>query len=163
MVKEYHSAIEKSLFEFGRMQKEVKQVLRGNEKPIPIVDSHSKKVVNYQPDVYFILKNRWKLIFQVLESELHEQNTIIADVVRACLVENCHGIIFIHPSKKPEDKDRVLEALLTVVRGLNAKGIPLEELPIKNNSYSISRQVSRNRTETMNLLKKLCKEEGWFK
>src|SRR3989344_5531820 len=124
MVTRYHRAIEDAVVQFGQGCPDVKKAKRGSEVALPIVDSDSKKVINYKPDAYFICKNRYKIIIQVLESELKKQDTIIADVTRACLVENCRGIIFIHPSSKKEDEDRVMEALLTVVRGLSRKGMP---------------------------------------
>jgi len=162
MVNDYHTAIEKALIAFGSKQKIVKKCLRGNEKPISIVDSYSKKVVNYKPDVYFILNNRLKILFQVLESELYSQDTIIADVVRACFVENCHGIIFIHSSDKAEDQDRVLEALATMIRGMNGKGIASEELPIKNYAYTISRKLAKNQSKTTAKIKRFCNTDKWF-
>ncbi len=163
MVNKYHKSVEDAVVKFGKDHKSVKKVFRGNENPIPIADSASKKMINYKPDAYFILKNRYKLLFQVLESELKKQDTIIADIVRACLVENCLGIIFLYPSNKQNDRDRVFEALYTVIRGLNKKGMPIEELPQRNNCYYISRELASNQEEIIKLLSERCKEDGWFK
>ena len=162
MVTNYHKRIENAIVAFGKDTKQVKKVLRGNEHPLSLVDSFSKRVVNYKPDAYFLLKNRGKLIFQVLESELKKQDTLIADVVRACLVENCDGIIFIHPSGNKEDENRVLEALNIVIRGLNKKGLG-EDLPKTNGCYRINRKDAKNKKTVVSLLTKLSKEDNWFK
>jgi hypothetical protein len=163
MVTKYHRDIDAALVEVGKSSKFVKKVFRGNENPIPIADFSTKKVVNYKPDVYFLLKNRFKLIFQVLESEIKKQDTLIADVVRACLVENCIGLIFIHPSEDEKDKERILESLYIVIKGLNHKGIPIDELPEKSSSYFVDRYAAENKQLVVKVLKQALEEEKWFK
>ncbi len=163
MVTKYHQSLEEGIVAFGKTLKIVKKVCRGCQSPLSITEAASKKVINYKPDVYFILKNRYKLLFQVLESELKKQDTLIADVIRACLVENCKGIIFIHPSENKEDVTRILEALQVIVRGLHKKGIPIEELPQKNNCYCINRKIANSSEEIIKLLSQYAKEERWFK
>jgi hypothetical protein len=168
MVTSFHKSIEDAIIEFGKNSKFVKKVFRGNEDPFSITESLSKKVINYKPDVHFLLKRRrGKLLFQVLRSELKKQEILIADVIRACLVENCDGIIFVY--KKSDDKDefkddenRILEAL-SIVRGLYKKGIRLENLPYKNSCVSISEKKSRDKKKIIKLLSTYSREDGWFK
>ena len=100
MATEYHKKIERSLITLGnewKNRRRIKKVYRGNEHPLSIVEPRSKRVVNYQPDVYFILRNNKKLVFEVLDSEGEKQDIIIADVIRSFLVENVDGLFFIYP------------------------------------------------------------------
>jgi hypothetical protein len=67
MTTDYHKKIEETLIALGsewKEQNKIVDVYHGNERPISLVDSRSKYVLNYKPDVYFILKNNKKLIFE---------------------------------------------------------------------------------------------------
>ena len=163
MVTKYHRNIQKAVLEFGKKQTLVRKSLEGNSKPLPIVEPESKYVVNYQPDVYFILKNRKKVIFEILESEIHKQDIIIADVIRSCLVENVSLIVFIHPSTKEKDSERALEALYTVTKGIATKGIPAEELPKKGYVYLVTKNEALNQKQLFCKIQQLCKKDKWFK
>ena len=165
MVTKYHQNIEDTLVEFGTewlKQKKVKRVHRGNLRPLSIVDSRSKFVINYQPDVYFILRNNKKLIFEVLDSESKKQDIIIADIIRSFLVENVEALIFIHPG--PDDVEvRVLEALKTIYKALVDKGINTDELPNdkKTGPYKITKSRAGNSERIIEKLKQYADEAKW--
>jgi len=134
MVSKYHSVVERGIILAGKElieRKKVRKIERGNKRPIPITALPSKKIVSYKPDVYFILRNNKKVIFEVLESESKKQDVIIADVTRSCLAENVEAIIFVFQGDE-KIYDRIWEALITIIKGLVYKGIPEKELP----SYS---------------------------
>lgn len=167
MVTKYHNNVENGLVELGRRsvsQRRIKKVCRGSVRPLSIVDSRSKYVVNYKPDVYFVLRNNKKLIFEVLDSELGKQDIIIADVIRSFLVENVDGLFFIYPG--PESAEQtIFEALITVYMGLVSKGVDQLELPNpgKIGPYVIEEDVANNIQALAEKLNQYAQEEKWFK
>ncbi|KHO46073.1 MAG: hypothetical protein QS98_C0005G0020 [archaeon GW2011_AR3] len=131
MVSFYHSTVQKGVILVGeelQKRKRVKKVLTGNGHPLSITDYNSKLVVNYQPDVYFKLRNNKKMIFEILDSEEQKQDIIIADVIRSFLVEDVDSLIFIYKGDE-EVEMRIIESLVTISMGLVYKGIPQNELP----------------------------------
>ena len=143
MVTIYHRTVEKGIILLGKDLKDVgkvKKIFKGSKRPLSIVDSKTKLVLNYKPDVYFILKNNKKLIFEILDSEEKKQDIIIADVIRSFLVENVEALIFIYPGSE-RDESTIIEALKTVYKGLIDKGVQPEDLPNsgKTGAYSVTR------------------------
>jgi len=167
MATEYHKRIEHCLITLGnewKSQKRIKKVYRGSAHPLSIVDPRSKRVVNYQPDVYLILRNNKKLIFEVLDSEGEKQDIIIADVIRSFLVENVDGLFFIHPG--PESVEtRILEALITIYKGIVRKGVDESELPNpkKTGSYLVTIKEANNAQKMKDKLTQYADEDEWFK
>lgn len=167
MATEYHKEIEKCLIALGnewKSQRKIRRVYRGSERPLSIVDPRSKVVVNYQPDVYFVLRNNKRLIFEVLDSEGEKQDIIIADVIRSFLVENVDGLFFIHPG--PESvENRILEALITIYKGLVRKGVDESELPSrkKTGPYLVTIEEAHNAREMKHKLTQYADEDRWFK
>lgn len=147
MVTEYHKNVTNGIYEAGKeflRLKKIKKVHTGDQKPLSIVDSHTKLVVNYKPDVHFKLNNNKKMIFEVLDSESNKQDIIIADVIRSFLVEDVDAVIFVYyqPEKKESKQNgknketrnvekRILEALVTISKGLIGKGINQDEIPFE--------------------------------
>lgn len=132
MVTNYHSHVTKSIIFTGQeliKLRKIRKVFRGEEKPLSIVEYHSKHVINYKPDVYFLLRNNKKMIFEVLDSEEEKQDIIIADIIRSFLVENVEAIIFVFSGNKNVEY-KIIESLVTISKGLVSKGIPEKELPI---------------------------------
>ena len=166
MVTEYHKTVETLLLKLGeewKSGKRIKHVYRGCQRPLSIVDAREKLVLNYQPDVYFILKNNKKLIFEVLESEAEKQDIIVADVIRSFLVENVEALIFIHPG--PESVETaIIEALVTIYKGLYYKGISPTELPIfkKMGPYLLTREEAHNTNEARSKLIQYATENKWL-
>ena len=149
MVKEYHLLVQKALIEIGKQwekDKKIKKVLEGNKKPLSIVDSKTKYVVNYKPDVYFILRNNKKFIFEILDSEEKKQDIIIADIIRSVLVENVDSLAFIYPGNKKDEKT-IFEALKTIYKGLVDLGVKINDLPkdAKTGPYSITRDEAKKK------------------
>jgi hypothetical protein len=166
MVKEYHKTVETLLLKLGEEWKSgrrIKHVYRGCQRPLSIVDPREKLVLNYQPDVYFILRNNKKLIFEVLESEAEKQDIIVADVIRSFLVENVEALIFIHPG--PESVETaIIEALVTIYKGLVHKGVSPPELPIfkKMGPYLLTREEARDADKAKNKLIQYATEAKWL-
>ena len=157
MVTRYHSLMEKSILLFGnglKEQKRIQKVFTGSQKPLSLVDHSTKFVVNYKPDVYFILRNNKKLIFEVLDSEKDKQDIIIADVIRSFLVENVEAIFFIYSGDKKDEK-KIMEALVTISRGLISKGIDPKDIPFeKSGPVMIDKKNYRTPEAVMNFLAK---------
>jgi hypothetical protein len=155
MVSVYHKNIQHALIFYGEELKKTGNLIdvyEGNKEPLSIVDPPTKLVVNYKPDVYFILKNKQKLIFEIPDSEENKQFSIIADIIRSILVENVDGLIFIYPGDS-KTETRIFEAFKTMYKGLTKLGIPLSKLPKekKTGPYSITRKEAK--TEKSILLK----------
>lgn len=167
MATEYHKKIENCLITLGnewKSQRRIKKVYHGSEHPLSIVEPRSKRVVNYQPDVYLILRNNKKLIFEVLDSEGDKQDIIIADVIRSFLVENVDGLCFIHPG--PESVEtRILEALITIYKGLVRRGMDESELPNrkKTGPYLVTQKEANNARELRDKLTQYADENKWVK
>lgn len=167
MVTKYHGQIESTLFELGRdwvSKRRIKNSRKGNTHPLSIVDPRTKLVVNYQPDVYFTLRNNRKLIFEVVDSEGEKQDVLIADVIRSFLVENVDGLFFIHPGPDKVEK-AILEALITIYKGLVRKGINEDELPNyrKTGAYLIRREVADDLYKLREILTRYAEEHKWFR
>ena len=167
MVTNYHRQVENVLVELGnewtRINK-IRKVNRGNSSPLSIVDPRSKNVLNYQPDVYYILRNNRKLVFEILDSELEKQDGIVADVICSFLAENVDGLFFIYPGPESAEKT-ILEALKTIFKGLVNKGIEVSELPHyqKTGAYLVTKKEASNSTELSIKLKKYAAEDKWLK
>ncbi len=167
MVTDYHKQVENTLIRLGtewKDSKKIKGVCRGYERPLSIVDPRSKHVVNYQPDVYYILRNNRKLVFEILDSELEKQDSIIADVICSFLVENVDGLLFIYPGPQSAE-NRILEALITIYRGLIHKGVGQAELPNtkKIGAYLVTKEEALISSEIGNKLNRFANEDKWFK
>jgi hypothetical protein len=144
--------------------RKIKKVCRGSQYPLPIVDVWSKYVMNYQPDVYYVLRNNRKLIFEVLDTETEKQDAIVADVIRSFLVENVDGLFFMYPEPASHQKT-ILEALVTVYGGLVRKGIAVSELPNekKISAYLVTREEAGRPLKLKATLTKYANEDGWFR
>lgn len=165
MTTDYHKKIADSLIMLGhewKNQNKIKEIYRGSERPISLVDPRSKRVLNYIPDAYFILRNNKKLIFEVLDSERKKQDIIVADVIRSFLAENVDGLIFIHPG--PESvENTIFEALKTIYKGLIDKGVLPSQLPSdkKTGPYLVTRKEAKNVQEIKDKLTQYANENKW--
>jgi len=165
MTTKYHKAIELCLLTLGKeweKRGKVREVRRGSARPLSIVDPRSKLVLNYQPDVYFLLRNNKKLIFEILDSEREKQDSIVADTICSFLVENVDGLIFIHPG--PESvENTILEALKTIYKGLITKGVGQDVLPNprKTGPRMISRKEAEDHAEVIAKLTHYAEKDGW--
>lgn len=157
MVSPYHREVQNATVKLGYEWKsigKIKKVYEGNKRSLSLVDPATKSVINYKPDVYFILKNNKKLIFEILDSEEQKQDIIIADIIRSFLVENVDGLIFIHRGSANVEKI-ILSALKTIYKGLVDKGIDPEDLPDdkKTGPYSITPIQAEDEETILNKLK----------
>jgi hypothetical protein len=167
MVTGYHKQIEDALITLGEKWvglRKIKKVCRGSQYPLSIVDPRSKYVMNYQPDVYYVLRNNRKLIFEVLDTEIEKQDAIVADVICSFLVENVDGLFFIYP-EPASHKEIILEALVTVYKGLVRKGVVGSELPNfkKTGAYLVTRKEASRPSKLKEKLIKYASEDGWFR
>jgi len=165
MVTDYHRQIEHGLITLGdewiKLRK-IKKVYRGSQHPLSIVDPKSKYVMNYQPDVYYILRNNRKLIIEILDSEIAKQDAIAADVICSYLVENVDGLIFIYP-EPPSNREIILEALVTIYKGLISKSVIESELPRKNGAYLVTKREASQSNRLKNKLTQYADGYGWLK
>ena len=87
MVSPFHRNIEQGIYLAGiELIKDgtVQKVFRGNKVPLGIMaHTPQKHSITYKPDVYYILRNNKKKIFEVLDSEEEKQDIIIADIIRS--------------------------------------------------------------------------------
>jgi len=112
---------------FGRKYKRFDKV---NGSNVPIHINHPTKRMRpilYHPDAHFVTKFGKRFIFEILDSELKDENLIIANILLACLSPNTLKVIFIVP--REEDQDKVTDLVFTIVGNFSMKGIPKKELP----------------------------------
>ena len=136
----YHANVEKGILAFGKKYKKFEKIYRSN---VPIHINHPTKPTRpilYRPDVHFLTKLGKRYIFEILDSELKNENLIIADILLACLCPNASYVIFIVPTQ--EDQDKVMDLAFTVTDNLLSKGIPKKELP-KGAVYYILRREAK--------------------
>jgi hypothetical protein len=165
MATDYHRQIEHGLITLGDewvKSRRIKKVSRGSQHPLSIVDSRSKYVMNYQPDVYYILRNNRKLIVEILDTEAGKQDAIAADVICSFLVENTDGLVFIYPEPS-SNRETILEALVTIYKGLVSKGTVQSELPRKNGAYLVTKREASQPNRLKNRLTQIADEYGWLK
>jgi hypothetical protein len=164
----YHKQVEGALRTLGiewAKQGKIKEVYRGSEKPLSIVDSTSRRVVNYQPDVYYILRNNKKLLFEVLDTELQKQESIIADVICAFLIENVDGLIFLFPSGSESDERRISDVVFTIYGNLLSRDVRRSTLPSrkKSGAYVVTKEEAADTQKIRAKLTEYANEENWFK
>ncbi len=106
--------------EFGKEFKRFKEIYGDNE---PILINHPKgkfAPLVYYPDAQFVTKHGKRIVFEILDSELRNENLIIADVILACLSTNTSRIIFIVPTER--DQDKVQRIAITIIANLASLG-----------------------------------------
>lgn len=102
--------------EFGKSFRRFKEIC-GDNKPILINHPKGKfRPLVWYPDVQFVTKQGKRIVFEILDSELRNENLIIADVILACLSVETSRIIFIVPTE--QDQDKVQRIATTVVTNL---------------------------------------------
>jgi hypothetical protein len=140
------------------------KVLRGAKNPIHIVHPQAKRKklfpLQYEPDVYFIKKNKNKIIFEVLDSELRNTSEIIADVIQCCLCGNVDLVVFVLPTDEEEVIDGIFDiceilADTLVNLGVNKKMIP--EFAV----YFILRSEARSYKRVKRILTNLSRTDKW--
>jgi hypothetical protein len=127
MPSEYHNNVEIGIKEFGKLYKRFKKICGGNI-PIPINHPTQRmRPILYHPDVYFVTKFGGLFIFEILDSELNDENLVIADILLACLSPNAKKVFFIVP--KEEVQEKINDLAVTIIDNLVSKGISNKELP----------------------------------
>lgn len=159
MPSDYHNNVEQGIIEFGKKYKIFKKIYSGNTHPLHINHPTQKKIpVLYHPDVYFITKWGGLIIFEILDSEMKDENLIISDILLSCLSPNAKKIFFITPTIN--DSEKVQDLALTIISNLESKGTSRKELPkvianlfiLKeeaNNSNNITKMLIENNTATV--------------
>lgn len=153
MPSDYHNNVEQGIIEFGKNYKTFKRICTGGSNPIPINHPTQKKVpILYRPDVYFVTKSGGLFIFEILDSEMKDENLIIADILLASLAQNAKKIFLITPTIK--DDEKVQDLALTIIDNLTLKGASKKELPrVMANLY-----ILREEAQTPNDVKKMLIE-----
>jgi hypothetical protein len=154
----YHRNVEQGILAFGKKYKRFDKIHGSN---VPIHINHPTKrtrPILYRPDAHFVTKFGRRFIFEIIDSELKDENLIIADILLACLSPNTSKVIFIVP--REEDQDKVMDLILTIVGNLAIKGIPKKELPkVVATLYILENEASSPEMVT-EVLVKSAKDRG---
>jgi len=156
MLSTYHTNVVQGILAFGKKYKKFKKIYTSN---IPIHINHPTKrmfPILYRPDVHFVTKLGKRYIFEVLDSELKDENLVIADILLACLCPNVSYVAFIVPKEK--DQDKVMDLVLTVVDNLVAKGFQNDELPTVIGAFYILRSEAMSAESVTGFLVKSARE-----
>jgi len=155
MPSEYHTNVEKGILTFGKRYEKFERICGSN---IPIHINHPMKrivPILYHPDVHFVTKLGKRYIFEVLDSEMNDENLIIADILLACLCPNVSNVYFFVP--KIKDQDKVMNLVVTIMDNLVGKGIHSKDLP---NVYAfyILKEEAKTPESVVDVLVKGAKE-----
>jgi len=149
LVRTYHKNVQEGIVRFGRSYKRFSKIHSGNV-PIHIFHPYKRFVVLYHPDAQFITKHGKRYIFEILDSELKDQNLIIADVIQACLAPNTSKVFFIVPSE--EDQDKVNDITMTIIARLRELGVSTKEIPRTVGVFYILRNEARTSESVLRVL-----------
>lgn len=120
MTSKYHNNVQMGILEFGKEFKRFKKIYGGDE---PVLINHPRgrfAPLVYHPDAQFVTKHDKRIVFEILDSELKNENLIIADVILACLSADTSRIVFIVPTEK--DQDKVQRIATTIIANLASLG-----------------------------------------
>ena len=126
--------------------------------PIHIFHPYKRHNILYYPDAQFITNGGRSYIFEILDSELKDQNLIVADVIQACLSPNTSKVFFIVP--RGEDQDKVRDIAVTIVAKLEELGVSMREIPRKVGVFYITRNEARTPESVVRILKVSAKDRG---
>lgn len=154
----YHKNVEQGLLTFGKKYKRFVKFLGTND---PIHINHPTKrmfPILYRPDVHFVTRVGKRYIFEILDSELKDDNLIISNILQACLSPNTSNVVFIVP--REIDQDRVMDLALTVVDNLVIKGFHKNELPRVIAAFYILRKEAKTPEDVTEVLVRGAKDIG---
>jgi len=157
VVSGYHEIVKNGIIKFGKQYKRFEKIHGSN---VPIHINHPTKGISilYRPDVQFITKHRGRYIFEILDSELRDQNLIIADTILACLSPNTSKVFFIVPTEK--DQDKVLDTVVTLVARLRTLGVSKKELPRIVAPFYVLRSEAKSPETVKKVLETSAKDRG---
>jgi len=113
VVSSYHSAVQRAIGRYGKSLRKVRRV-RGPGRPLHVNHPTKNKVLSYEPDVYFELKNRTVVVFEVLDSQSSDKT--IADLVRSLLCLEVCKVFFIVPDDRARDEvNRICDVVLSKI------------------------------------------------
>jgi hypothetical protein len=143
-VNRYHRIVQDGILLHGHEQGFPK--VRGDNVPVPLNHPYIAKVHLYRPDATFVSLHGKLHVFEVLDSQVHDDNLTIADIIQAYLTPNVARIVFIVPSER--DQDRIQELALIVYARLVDMGVSEKDLrqvvflAIRPSEARTSRQVA---------------------
>lgn len=101
------------------------EVFRDN-RPIHINHPTTRRQILYRPDAIYVTKFGKKILFEVLDDQLHDDNLIIADIIQSLITENVSRILFVVPTEN--DQDKVRDLALTIYSRLVDMGVSKRSL-----------------------------------
>jgi hypothetical protein len=146
--------VERGILAFGK--EHAKRFDKVCDSTTPIHINHPKKKmlpILYHPDAHFITRLGKRHIFEILDSELSNENLIIADILLACLSPNTSHLVFIVP--REEDQDKVMDLAITITDNLLSKGVSQKELPKFRAVYYILRTEAKTPESVTEILSDL--------
>ena len=158
MVSAYHRNVEGGILAFGRKYKRFAEI---NGSNVPIHINHPTKrmlPILYHPDAHFVTKFGKRYIFEILDSELKNENLIIADILLACLSPNTSKVIFIVP--KDEDQIKVYDLIFPIMDNLVNNGVPKRKLPRVVATLYILRSEAKTSESVTEILVNSAKDRG---
>lgn len=149
MTSQYHILVQQAIVRFGNNNKKVARV-RHSGQPIHINHPTNSKTILYNPDVHFELKNRKRIIFEIVDTQPDEKT--IADVIRSLLSPNASQVYFIVKNKnKEKNVDRIYDVILSkLADDFRTKK---SKLPMDANVIHISQSDISNTQRLDDLLK----------
>jgi hypothetical protein len=142
LVSKYHKNVQKGIILFGKQCSKFRKI---SGKPIPIIHPTKRKMpILYRPDVHFITRFNKIYVFEILDSELKDENLIISDIIQAFLTLNISKVFFIVPTEA--DQDKVLNLTIVIAARLGELGIPKKNFPIVTVFYILKNEAKTPET-----------------
>lgn len=146
-MKAYHRTVQAGILLHGNERGFPK--VRGDDTPIPINHPTQGKVHLYRPDASFVSPHGKLHIFEVLDSQVKDDNLTIADIIQSYLAPNVARIVFIVPT--PSDQDRIQDLAVVLYGRLREMGIAEKDLRAIRFLY-ITQKEAKTARRVANLL-----------
>jgi len=160
----YHKRIKDFILNYGKdYPKKYINSFLGSKNPILMHHPKKRKSysIQYEPDIYFIKsRNKNKIIFEVLDSELKNSAEIISDIIRCCLCPNTDFLFFIIPLEEDDEENRISDMFDILKDTLINLGVDKRLMP-ELGVYYILKKESISYKKVKKILDELAQQDKW--
>ena len=162
----YHKRVKDALYTFGKENpKKYINAFQGAKNPIHITHPQAAKrkliPFRYEPDVYYIRKNKNKIIFEVLDTELKNSAAIIADIIQCIFCGNVDFVMFIIPINDLTEENRIFDICDIVDGALEYLGANKKLMPKSYSVYYILKKEAKSLQKVKRILHYWSAKHGW--
>jgi len=164
---DYHKKVIEFIRKFGgENNQKCIEVRDGRTDPLYILHPQATRrrilPIQYFPDLYFMKKNKNRIIFEVLDSELNDTNAIIADSIQSCLCGSVDLLVFIVPTDNDRIRNKIYDIFDTIRDLLIYLGIDERKMPSRCAVYYILKEGSRSYEDVKKILEDASTTDNWW-